>query len=148
MKKIQNSKEKIQNYNLKFKIIFFFLLSAGIGFCDIGLIKIDGVINPITARFVRNSLAKAEQKNLSLVIIKIDTPGGLVTSTHEIVKELLNSKIPVCSYIFPKGARAASAKVCVCVGEIKKNGKIEIIGIGTKPCSGLHRGMVSNISQT
>ncbi|MEW6681187.1 MAG: cell division protein FtsA, partial [bacterium] len=42
----------------------------------------------------------------------------------------------------------ASAKVCVCVGEIKKNGKIEIIGIGTKPCSGLHRGMVSNISQT
>ncbi|MEW6482324.1 MAG: nodulation protein NfeD [bacterium] len=115
MKKIQNSKFKIQNYNLKFKIIFFFLLSAGIGFCDIGLIKIDGVINPITARFVRNSLAKAEQKNLSLVIIKIDTPGGLVTSTHEIVKELLNSKIPVCSYISPKGARAASAGVFICL---------------------------------
>ncbi|MEW6482325.1 MAG: cell division protein FtsA [bacterium] len=46
------------------------------------------------------------------------------------------------------GLDIGTTKVCVCVGEIKKNGKIEIIGIDTKPCSGLHRGMVSNISQT
>ncbi|MEW6104006.1 MAG: cell division protein FtsA [bacterium] len=46
------------------------------------------------------------------------------------------------------GLDIGTTKVCVCVAEIKKNGKIEIIGIGTKPCSGLHRGMVSNVSQT
>lgn len=94
-------------------IIFFFI--ASIGWANIGLIKIEGVINPITARFVKNALNEAEKKNLSLLIMKIDTPGGLVTSTHEIVKELLNSKVPVCAYIFPKGARAASAGVFICL---------------------------------
>lgn len=97
------------------KKILVFLLIATSSFPDIGLIKIDGVINPITARFIKNALSKAEEKNLSLLIMKIDTPGGLVTSTHEIVKELLNSEIPVCAYIFPKGARAASAGVFICL---------------------------------
>lgn len=96
------------------KWLSVFLLIPFSLFSDIGLIKIDGVINPITARFVKNALRKGEEKNLSLLIMKIDTPGGLVTSTHEIVKELLNAKIPVCTYIFPKGARAASAGVFIC----------------------------------
>ncbi len=110
----------IQNlFRLQTPKLFLYLLFLTAGFCfakeDIGFIKIDGVINPITARFVKNALNEAEEKNLSLLIMKIDTPGGLVTSTHEIVKELLNAKIPVCSYIFPKGARAASAGVFICL---------------------------------
>jgi membrane-bound serine protease (ClpP class) len=77
--------------------------------------EVNGVINPITERFLKNTLKKAEDEGVSILIIKIDTPGGLVTSTHEIVKSILNSEVCVVSYVFPKGARAASAGVFICL---------------------------------
>ncbi len=77
--------------------------------------EISGVINPIIARYIENSIARAEKEKAEFLIIQIDTPGGLVTSTHEITKNLLNCKIPVVTYIYPKGARAASAGVFICL---------------------------------
>ncbi|MBU1599782.1 hypothetical protein KKG61_06745, partial [bacterium] len=68
--------------------------------------EVSGVINPIIARYIGNTIARAEKEGAELLIIQIDTPGGLVTSTHEITKSLLNCKIPVITYISPKGARA------------------------------------------
>ncbi|MDI6751441.1 MAG: nodulation protein NfeD [bacterium] len=77
--------------------------------------EVSGVINPIIARYIENTIARAEKEKAELLIIQIDTPGGLVTSTHEITKSLLNCKIPVATYISPKGARAASAGVFICL---------------------------------
>jgi len=77
--------------------------------------EVSGVINPIIARYIGNTIARAEKEGAELLIIQIDTPGGLVTSTHEITKSLLNCKIPVITYISPKGARAASAGVFICL---------------------------------
>ncbi|MEW6620329.1 MAG: nodulation protein NfeD [bacterium] len=76
-------------------------------------IKIEGVINPVTERFVVNAINKAVKEEAVCLIIEMDTPGGLVSSTHNIVKEILNSKIPIITYISPRGARAASAGVFI-----------------------------------
>ncbi|HAW50047.1 TPA: serine protease [bacterium] len=105
---------KTQNFIIG--VLFSLLINFSICFgSSIGIIEVSGVINPITARFIKNNINKLEKEDFSLLIMKIDTPGGLVTSTHEIVKDLLNSKIPVCTYIYPKGARAASAGVFICL---------------------------------
>jgi len=76
-------------------------------------IKIEGVINPISERFLVNAVKKAMEEKAICLIIEMDTPGGLVSSTHNIVKEILNSNIPIITYISPKGARAASAGVFI-----------------------------------
>ncbi|UCG34657.1 MAG: nodulation protein NfeD [Candidatus Omnitrophota bacterium] len=70
------------------------------------------LINPVTADYIERGLKKAETEN-SILILKIDTPGGLLKSTEKIVKLLLNSPVPVIAYIHPKGGRAASAGVFI-----------------------------------
>jgi membrane-bound serine protease (ClpP class) len=73
----------------------------------------DHPINPITARFIERSLRAAEQADATCMILVLDTPGGLVTSTRDIVREMLASKVPVVVYVSPSGARAASAGVFI-----------------------------------
>lgn len=76
-------------------------------------IKIDSAITPVTSNFISYALNYAQdQKGLAL-ILELDTPGGLVESTREIVKEILQSNIPVIVYVSPQGARAASAGVFI-----------------------------------
>ncbi len=72
-------------------------------------IDIDGPIGPATADFVVKSLQVAEEQNVELVLIRMDTPGGLDLSTRDIVKGILNSPVPVATFVAPEGARAASA---------------------------------------
>ncbi len=69
----------------------------------------DGIINPVAAEYVLKALQKSEKDNVQCLIIILDTPGGLLNSTREIVKGILNSKVPVVVYVTPRGARAASA---------------------------------------
>lgn len=76
-------------------------------------VKVEGVINPITERFLVNAIKKAIEDKARCLIIEMDTPGGLVSSTHNIVREILNSDTPIITYISPKGARAASAGVFI-----------------------------------
>ena len=73
------------------------------------LIAIDGSINPATADFIEDSLHDAAQGGASALVIELDTPGGLLTSTQRIVKDLLGAPIPVIVYVAPSGAGAASA---------------------------------------
>jgi len=73
----------------------------------------DDTINPITADYIIKSIDKAYQDNSECLIVELDTPGGLLTSTRTIVKEILSSKIPVCIYIYPRGSRAGSAGVFI-----------------------------------
>ncbi|HXI03619.1 MAG TPA: nodulation protein NfeD [Candidatus Saccharimonadales bacterium] len=71
--------------------------------------RIDGVIHGITAEYVRRAVDRADSDHADLLVITINTPGGLVSSTEEIIESLLASKAPVVLFVAPSGARAASA---------------------------------------
>ena len=73
----------------------------------------DVTINPVTADYLSSGIDEAIKKKAQCVIIKLDTPGGLLESTHRIVKKILSSRIPIVVYISPSGARAGSAGVFI-----------------------------------
>lgn len=73
------------------------------------VIKIDGVINPVSAEFIGRSLAEANENHYAALVIELDTPGGLDRSMRKIVKGIVGSDTPVIVYVAPSGARAASA---------------------------------------
>jgi membrane-bound serine protease (ClpP class) len=72
-------------------------------------LRIDGAIGPVTAEQVARSLERAARERAQLVVLQIDTPGGLDTAMRSIVKDILASPVPVAVFVSPQGARAASA---------------------------------------
>jgi membrane-bound serine protease (ClpP class) len=70
---------------------------------------IDGDIEPILAEYIVNAVAQANQEHASLILITMNTPGGLDTSMRSIIQAILNSRVPVVTYVSPTGSRAASA---------------------------------------
>jgi membrane-bound serine protease (ClpP class) len=82
---------------------------------EVMIIELEGAISPATATFLDRGLEKAEDRGVVLVIIRLDTPGGLASSMRSMVKAILNSRIPVVVYVSPQGAGAASAGVLVTV---------------------------------
>lgn len=75
----------------------------------IHLLQIDGGIGPITERYIDRGFERAEDNDARLVVIEMDTPGGLSTSMRDIVQRIEASSVPTVVYVTPKGARAASA---------------------------------------
>ncbi len=73
------------------------------------LIDIKGAIGPATSDYVRRGMEKARTEHAAVIVLRIDTPGGLDTAMREIIQDILSSPIPVVSYVTPSGARAASA---------------------------------------
>lgn len=73
------------------------------------LIDLTGPIGPAASGFVRRGLERAQGDNARLVILRIDTPGGLDSATRDIVRDILASPVPVVGYVAPSGSRAASA---------------------------------------
>jgi len=71
--------------------------------------QVEGIINPVVVEYMTDSIRRAEEAKDVAVIFQLDTPGGLVDSTREIVKALLNANVPTVVYVAPSGARAASA---------------------------------------
>jgi membrane-bound serine protease (ClpP class) len=84
-------------------------LSADEGDSPVCLIAIEGAIGPAATAYVEEGFEAAQRKGSPLLLITMDTPGGLSAATRDIVKLILNAPIPVAVLVYPQGARAASA---------------------------------------
>jgi len=89
------------------------LLGVTVHAAQVGLIKIDGAIGPATASYIARALNTAAAQNDECLIIELDTPGGLLESTKQIVQSFYAAKVPVVVYVTPSGASAGSAGVFI-----------------------------------
>lgn len=80
------------------------------------LLNVDGTINPALSDYIVKGIEKAEQNKATAVIIMMDTPGGVVSTTKTIIKEMLNAKLPVVVYVAPSGSSATSAGALITMG--------------------------------
>ena len=75
----------------------------------VALVSIDGAIDRLSARFLSRGIRQASSSGAQLVVVTLDTPGGALSSTRDMVVSMLSAEIPVAVYVSPPGARAASA---------------------------------------
>jgi membrane-bound serine protease (ClpP class) len=83
--------------------------------CYIWVASVSDTINPMVAEYISELIRKGEKAGIRAVMIELDTPGGLVESTRQIVVAIMNARIPVITYISPHGARAASAGMFITI---------------------------------
>jgi len=79
----------------------------------IDVLTVKGTINPVLVDYIGRGIDGAEANGASMVIVQMDTPGGLDLAMRDIIKEMVNAKVPVVVYVAPSGARAASAGVFI-----------------------------------
>jgi membrane-bound serine protease (ClpP class) len=72
-------------------------------------VDVDGIVHPVTVEIVGSAIAQAKQEGASLVIVRLNTPGGLMDAMRETIEEIVSSPVPVITYVVPSGGRAASA---------------------------------------
>ncbi|MGA7677759.1 MAG: nodulation protein NfeD [Dehalococcoidia bacterium] len=76
---------------------------------DIQILSVDGTIVPVVANYIDRGINRAESEGAVACIIELNTPGGLLNSTEDIVQRILNARVPVIVYVTPRGSWAASA---------------------------------------
>jgi membrane-bound serine protease (ClpP class) len=97
-------------------VVTFFVLAATsvpARQSEVYIIKVADAISPGTADFIKTGIKTAEERAATVIIIELDTPGGLAESMRLIVQNILGSKVPVVVFVSPSGARAASAGVMI-----------------------------------
>ena len=72
-------------------------------------VRLDGMVHPTSAEFITAAMDQAIQQKATLILLQINTPGGLDTSMRQIIEKIINSPVPVAVYVAPSGSRAASA---------------------------------------
>ncbi len=105
--------------SLRLTIAAVFIILGVIGFaCGGGpgaapgavhVLTTDSVVGPVMERYLDRGIDAAEDEDASAVVIRLDTPGGLLSSTRDIVQRILGAEVPLVVYVSPRGARAASA---------------------------------------
>jgi len=99
------------------RFVFFIALLAGgllpavvnAATQSIQVLRVDGTIVPVVADYIDRGISEAEDNNATAVIIELNTPGGLLDTTEEIVQRIMNADVPIIVYVSPRGAWAASA---------------------------------------
>ena len=82
---------------------------------EIRILTIEGVINPLSARYLKRELSHATEDKVQAVVLELNTPGGLESSMREMTQSMLNATIPIIVYVTPQGARAASAGLFITI---------------------------------
>ncbi len=97
------------------RVIFIIVILSAI-FCfasNVYVLHFDGAVDPPSAQYVLSAIDRAEHSNAALLLIILDTPGGLMSSMKKIVDGMVNSDVPIAVFVYPRGARAASAGVFI-----------------------------------
>jgi membrane-bound serine protease (ClpP class) len=100
---------KLSRFALAFVIALVLCCLALPASAEVLKIVVDDTIQPVTDEYIGRAIADAERNNDQALLIELNTPGGLLTSTRHIIEEILASKVPVIIYVAPSGSRAASA---------------------------------------
>jgi len=72
-------------------------------------VNVDGMVHPITAEIVGSAIAQAQKQNATIVLVRLNTPGGLMDAMRATIEKMIGSSVPVVTYVAPSGGRAASA---------------------------------------
>ncbi len=90
-------------------LLLLFLATFALRAQTVNVITVDATINPATADYIHESIRKAADEGVECLVIRLNTPGGLLTSTRVIVTDLLTANVPVVVYVAPPGSQSASA---------------------------------------
>jgi membrane-bound serine protease (ClpP class) len=75
----------------------------------VNVVRVAGSINPASSDYLQRAIARSEEEGAALLVLELDTPGGLVASTKDIIQAMLNARVPIAVYVSPQGAWAGSA---------------------------------------
>src|SRR5215469_8512191 len=93
----------------KLALITAFLVCSTVARADVLKIVVNDTIQPMAAEFIDHAMREAQNSHADVILIELNTPGGLMSSMHEIVEKILDSPVPVIVYVAPSGSHAASA---------------------------------------
>jgi len=94
-------------------LAFVFLFLSSIAHAQVLTVKVDDTIQPISAEYIARAIDQAHRTNAQAVLIEMNTPGGLVSSTRDIIEKITSSPVPVIVYVTPTGGHAGSAGIFI-----------------------------------